>query len=601
MLILGLAAATYVFLLFLGYGLARLALPRSLILYRAWLAPWLGLSAAVVLLGWLSRLGMSVASSIYPVIIVGAALAGWSILRNRPSPPALSRRDRLKLPFAAAFLITLLLALYPLLSLSHLPTTISLFNFDSARFALGADFLKHGSLRQPPLYYSRSPLTADVLATIQERPGSFLLISLCGQLFGLPTYRVFFVLLAVIVAATTPLVGVFARVAGGNLAAVLLALTLSAFNVNQLYFFYHGFAGQVFCQGCLITAFLLLWTAENDRERRALNALMIGLVVCAMFDLYPVGAAFFLIPYGVYASFQLLSGREPKWLVIRRYSLPIAIAIGLNPFAFWHAQAAMRGVGEVAAGWTQPRWALPVDMIGLMTPAHVRGSALYGSESLAAAASIPIVGFAILGFRAWRNWRLTISVAMTVAGALLYFYAFRHFSYGYHKITTLFSFVMIGTFSIGVARILREQVAGWVQRYAITATVGLAAAGCLLAASPLIGLMEHTEWIVTPDLAELATIRPLAGARPIHILDLSDTRVWEELWAAAFLDPVMLLPEATASDAPLLEHPDELTLTNRDADPGAYEQAAELRKVLWKNGTYALLGPSAAGQPAGHP
>ena len=61
MLILGLAAATYGFFFFLGCGLARLALPRSLILYRAWLAPWLGLSAAVVLLGWMSRLGMSIA------------------------------------------------------------------------------------------------------------------------------------------------------------------------------------------------------------------------------------------------------------------------------------------------------------------------------------------------------------------------------------------------------------------------------------------------------------------------------------------------------------------------------------------------------------
>ncbi len=159
MLILGLAAATYSFFFFLGWGLARLALPRSLILYRAWLAPWLGLSAAVVLLGWLSRLGMSIASSIYPVTIVGAALAGWSILRKRPSLRARLRRDRLEVVLAAAFLITLLLALYPLLSLSDVPTTISLFNFDPARYALGADFLRNGSLRQLPLYYLQSPLT----------------------------------------------------------------------------------------------------------------------------------------------------------------------------------------------------------------------------------------------------------------------------------------------------------------------------------------------------------------------------------------------------------------------------------------------------------
>ena len=405
------------------------------------------------------------------------------------------------------------------------------------------------------------------------------------------------------VAAATPLVGVFTRFAGGSFAAVLLALMLSAFNINQLYFFYNGFCGQVFCQGCLITAFVLLWSAENDRKRWALNALMIGLVVCAMFDLYPEGSAFFLIPYGIYASFQLFFGQEPKWRVIRRYSLPIAIAIGLNPLAFWNGLAGMRwasGEGGEVGGWVMPRWALPVDMVGLMTAVRNPGPALYGSESLAAMASIPIVCLAIWGFWVWRNRPLTISVVMTVAGALLYFSAFRHFQYGYNKAAALSSFVVIGAFSTGVARVLRERVAGSLQRYAITATVGLAAIGCLLAASPVIGVMKHTAWIVTPDLAELAAIRPIAGSHPIHILDVSETRVWNQRWAAYFLDPVRLLPEATEYlDAPLLEPPDELTLINRSGDPGAYEQiSAQPRKVLWKNGTYALLGPRAAGQPA---
>ncbi len=409
----------------------------------------------------------------------------------------------------------------------------------------------------------------------------------------------YFVLLAVMVAATTPLVGVFTRVAGGNLAAVLLALALSAFNVNQLYFFYDGFCGQVFCQGCLITAFALLWRAENSRKRWALNALVIGLVVCAMFDLYPEGSAFFLIPYGIYASFLLFFGQEPKWRVIRRYSLPIAIAIVLNPLAFWNALSGMRWASGEVGGWVMPRWALPVDMVGLMTPVRNPGPALYGSESLAAAASIPIVCFAILGFWRWRNWRLTISTAMTVAGALLYFSAFRHFQYGYNKAAALSSFVVIGGFSTGVARILTEHVAGSLRRYAITATVGLAATGCLLAASPLIGLMKHTEWIVTPDLAELAAIRPIAGARPIHFLDASETRVWNQRWAAYFLDPVTLLPEDTGYlSAPLLEDPDELTLTNCNGDPSACLQSAQARKVLWKGGTYALFGPRATGQAA---
>src|ERR1039458_5011289 len=81
-----------------------------------------------------------------------------------------------------------------------------------------------------------------------QRPGTFLLISLFAALFHTQTYEIFTVLLAVVLAVTPPVVGIFVRVVSGNRFAALVALLMSALSVNPLYFFYHGCGGQVVCE-----------------------------------------------------------------------------------------------------------------------------------------------------------------------------------------------------------------------------------------------------------------------------------------------------------------------------------------------------------------
>jgi hypothetical protein len=48
MSVLFLAAAIYLYLSFLGWGLSRIALPRTLSQYRAWFAPLIGIMLAAV-------------------------------------------------------------------------------------------------------------------------------------------------------------------------------------------------------------------------------------------------------------------------------------------------------------------------------------------------------------------------------------------------------------------------------------------------------------------------------------------------------------------------------------------------------------------------
>src|SRR5690348_1997764 len=114
MSVLFLAAGIYLYLCFLGWGLTRIAVPRTLRQHRAYFVPWIGLMLAAVLGVRLSRLGMSAAAGIYWITGTAAAVGVLSLF-----PKFRSTRSRIvpRLTFMFSFLITLLLALYPLLCL----------------------------------------------------------------------------------------------------------------------------------------------------------------------------------------------------------------------------------------------------------------------------------------------------------------------------------------------------------------------------------------------------------------------------------------------------------------------------------------------------
>jgi len=613
-----LAVAIYLYLSFLGWGLTGIALPGTLSQYRAWFAPWIGMMLAAVLGVRLSRLGMGAAAAIYPITVVGAGFGIWSALLK---PRSLPRRGIPASALVFACLATLLLALYPLLYLHNGATTVSLFNSDPAYYAATARFLEAGSIRRPPVWDSSHPLAylVDCALVPKVRPGTFLLISLLAGLFHVQAYEIFTVLLAVVLAVTPPMVGIFVRVVSGSRFAALLAMLMSALSVNQLYFFYNGFAGQVFGQGCLIIAFTLSWKAEADQKHWSSYAFVLGLAVCAMLELYQEDVPLFLIPCSVYFVLQLLIAQTPRWRLVCRYALPVAIVFALDPFALWYCLVWLWSIRAVVAGWSMPRWALPTDIIGL-TNVYVPGA----GERIAAVASVPVGGLALWGFMHWRNPRLTLSVTSVVLALLLYEYGSRHFSYGYHKFAASLSFLLVGAFATGIARLVKDRSGILVRRYAAGAALTLVAAGCFLTAIPLIERMRLEQLSVSPDLVELTAIKQLAGN---HSIRLIEDRCWQQTWAVYFLDSVptllnkpsvyfqMEMRPPAVSDAFTLvakshhghgstteyfglseqtaPSADQVVLVPGSTGPSLAVLAPDLeqRRVLWQNSTYFLLGP----------
>jgi hypothetical protein len=621
MLVLFLAAAIYLYLFFLGWGLTCIALPRTLSQYRAWFAPWIGMMLAAVLGVRLSRLGMGAAAAIYPITVVGAGFGIWSALLK---PRSLPRRGIPLSAFVFACLVTLLLALYPLLYLHSGATTVSLGNPDPGYYAAVARFLEAGSIRRPPVWNVSQPLACLVDSGLfpHVRPGTFLLISLLAGLFHVQAYEILTVLLAVVVAVTPPMVGILVRVVSANRFAALVAMLMSALSVNQLYFFYHGFAGQIFGQGCLIIAFILLWKAESDQKHWFSYAFALGLTVCAMLELYQEDVPLFLIPCGVYFILQLLIAKTPRWRLVRRYTLVVGIVFALDPFAFWYCLVWLWSVRALVGGWPMPRWALPTDIIGLAS-VYLPGV----GERVAAIASIPVGCFALWGFLYWRNPRLTLSVTAVVLALLFYAYGGPHYSYGYHKLATDLSFLLIGAFATGVAQAVKGRRGFLVRRYAPGVALTLLAAGCFLTVMPLIQAMKRAQLFVSPDLVELTAIKRLAGN---HSIRLVEDRAWQQLWAVYFLDPIPTLLDNpsiyfTAAGIPNtdfhmptgpLASPNVLTLVSKAAyaltyfglperasagkvilvHPWAVVASSEQKRVLWQNGTYLLLGPESERQ-----
>jgi hypothetical protein len=564
----------------------------------------------------LSRLGMGATVAVHSITVVGAGVGILSVLpKLRPLPT----RSVPRTAFIFGFLATLLMALYPLLCLHAGPTTVSLGNIDPVTYAATARFLETGSIRHPPVCDVSHPLTYQVnhLIVWNSRPGTYLLISLLAGLFHLQTYEILIILLAVVLALTPPVVGIFVKVVSGNRLAALIALLMSALSVNQLYFFYQGFAGQVFGEGSLIIAFILWWKAENDQKHWSSYAFILGLTISGMLELYQEDAPLFLIPWSVYFVLQLLIAKTPRWNLACRYALPVGIAFALDPFAFWYCLIWLRSLTTVF-GWPMPRWALPADVIGLMN-VYLPGV----GECFAAIASIPVVCLVLWGFLYWRKPLLTLSVISTVLALLLYECAVLHYSYAYHKFADNLSFLLIGAFATGVSRAVKGRAGLLVRRYVAGAAVTFLAAGCFLTAIPLIEEMKSAQLSVSPDLVELTAIKQLAGG---HAVRLVEDRAWQQLWAVYFLDPVPTLldkpraffarwihtdspaspnaltlfsksPDASSPEyftlpEQALSSADQVVLVPTSIDPSlTVAPGPARRRVLWQNSSYLLVSP----------
>lgn len=300
-----LAAGIYFFFLLMGWGATRLILPESTRSYQFWIAPWFGLIVADISVVWLSRLGMGTNWSIYLVTLLGIGLLVFCKFFNVSLSMPLQKFDAI---IALGSLLALFLALSPLLAINPEPTTISLRNHDPIIYATTGDFLKLHGINQRPKIDLEYPSTLMISAALEpgHRPGCWLVLGLIASLFQLKTYEIFTISLSVFFALTPSLITIFTWVLAKHYLGAIIALTLSVFNVNLLYFNYHGFASQVLAQGCMILVFLWIYLGERGDEPDKSYLLPFGVTLSSLFTLYPEMGVFCIVQVVFYMAFKLI-------------------------------------------------------------------------------------------------------------------------------------------------------------------------------------------------------------------------------------------------------------------------------------------------------
>ena len=584
--IIGITIDIYLFFILMGWGITRLILPASTSPYQFWLAPWFGLIVTDISAVWLSRLGLGTNESVYLVTLLGVVLLVFCKFCKVPLSVPWKKFDGI---LALGSLIALFLALAPLFPENPFPTTISLENADPPFYAIVADFLKSHSIKQSPLFDPEHPSNDLIRKMLYpgNRTGCWLVFGLIASRFNLQTYQIFTITLGVFFALTPPLITIFTWVVTKRPFAALLSLTISVFNVNLLFFNYHGFAAQILAQGCLILAYLCFYLAEREDERFHYYLLALGLSISSLFTLYPEITIFLFVPLTFYCLLKIINTKNKalkKIALIKNILITFIVTTLIDPYGIWH------GTKYLLAASTQndvnmriPRWAFPVDMIGFISIHSHKNYSIY----LLLIASVLVTGLIILGLFNLGNKTFFLSIFTFSLAILLWFRVIREYPYAYYKATGFLLFAVIITFSVGLGSVVVwcSSKLGEISLQFIT--LWMVVIFSIIAILPMFQQMMATPFRVTPELVSLSEVPIIAKKRKIYI-GTYDT--WQQLWASIFLNKSrMAFLNLDPHNHPLnseIEKDSLLLVPASDWENQFFINKKD--KLIWKNDRYVI-------------
>jgi hypothetical protein len=531
------AAGIYLFFLLMGWGATRLILPKSTRSYQFWIAPWFGLIVADISVVWFSRLGLGTNWSIYLVTLLGISLLALCKFRKVSLSIPWQKFDAI---IALGTLIALFLALSPLLATNPEPTTISLRNLDPIIYANAGDFLKSHSINQEAEIDLEYPSTILISHALEpgHRPGSWLILGLIASLFNLKTYEIFTLTISIFFALTPSLITILTWVLAKHYLAAIISLTISVLNVNSLYFNYHGFAAQIFAQGCMVLVFLWLYLEESNDEPYESYLLPLGITLSSLFTLYPEIGLFCIIQICFYVAFNLINKNVQKHKFFKKITLVFALIGLIDPIAVWQGIQFVVIWSQGIAGWSMPRWAFPADIVGLFS---IHSGENYSNIFLIITNSL-VVALIALGIYCLDNKSLSLSSMAFIMIVLGWLGIARGFSYGYYKTTGFFTFIFITYFSLGLSfavfkvnSLLNHKfnknnlkfISFVIQSASICTVLFLNYASIL----PTFKTMEAQQLRVTRDLASLSNVALISQQK----INLELSTEWEQSWAMSLL------------------------------------------------------------------
>ncbi|MEQ9236147.1 hypothetical protein [Coleofasciculus sp. E2-BRE-01] len=595
LLIIGITVAIYWFFLVIGWGITRLSLPTSLRPYQLWLAPWFGLIVSSLFSLYLSQIGLNTNQSIYLLSILGIGLL---ILCKCKKVPLIIPLQQFDFVLVIGTVAVLFLALYPMMTIDGIPTTISLGNNDPNIYVVLGDFFKTHSVNQPPSIHPKDPSSYFIpwRLTPGFRLGSRLLFGLLASLLHLPTYKIFTITIGVFFALTPPLMAIFTLILSQDQFAATVALVISVLNVNFLFFNYQGFAAHIFGHGCLVVALILFELAERNHTSYRPYLLTLGLTISSLFIIYSEISVFLIGFIFIYAIVKLarLSRRS---VFLKNLSSLIIFVILINPLNVWHGLRYAFLASGLQAGWSMPRWAFPVDIIGFLS---IHANQVY-PPYLLIGTSLPILMLIFLGVSRLKNKDLWLLILTFSLGVLLWLKWGRDYSYGYYKAVGFTSFALIIAVSIALSELtiiisnFFYSLSKYTCKITVIILIGLMSTTAI---SPLFQKMSASHLSVNSDLVELSEAAKVAGSRTVYI---EESAYWEQMWMSYFLGKtrsVFMYPNEYYQQGNLYSDMSPMQVFSTVEEGGLvltrnwHDNFMNTDKLLWKNKIYSLIRPS---------
>lgn len=440
---------------FLGFGIARILLPKKLEEYALWFSPWLGLVLTVLMAIALNLGGIPLSKGKYLILLISLLLLIISFFLKRRK---ISLNEEL---FGIAFLtgLSFLLNILPLLYKVRFPTSISFGNLDVLTYSNVGDYLINNTINGIKALQPLNPYSWSVVDFLlySFRWGSPMILGFFSSVFNLRSYQVFTILVNLFFSLMLPLTYIYSKILFPKNKYLLLLLTFITFSLNStiLYMLYHVFFGQFIFMGLYLMVLILMqsYIEEIDTRKHAPNNydFLIGLTTAAVATIYPEGLLFILAPMFGLFTFNFFFNKERLFYLLTFLKI-IFITIIISPVTFGlsikqNIKLFVSTIGVTFIGWEKIRNANPIELVGLYNINYSKELTF----TLAIIFGLAVVLIWIIALTRIKNKILiTMNLLMVASFLIMYRYISPNF-FTYHRALTYTIFLYVILFAIGIA------------------------------------------------------------------------------------------------------------------------------------------------------
>ncbi len=580
-------------LIFLGFGLSYLILPKSFIKSSIlWLSPWTTIIVSIFYFVVMSLIGFSVDQAYAPFITALIIINIYVLTKVKPTFN-LNIKENLILGILVS--LTLILNLSPIIRHDKMLTTISMGNNDVIVYTNAGDYLKNHSVAES--YKTKINLGVKDILQIGYRWGTPMINAFFLKMLNLQGYQYTYAAQAVLFSLFIPLVYILFRILFGrpSIFGLLTTGVFTGFNVNLLYMLYHDFFGQVLFWGIEMLIFIFFYGYFNSREI-LLNKFnrydfILGIIIAVFYYSYHEPAIFMFTPLLIFLLIALYLKKKTLkyyfWALLRIAVIGFILSFKsiINAFIVDYIQVFILGP-KLPMGWqlfrSQIPYANPFEALGFWS--------IHNFEPLptilAVVLSIIILIIFIKGITRSQSKVLTISYL--VVFSLFFFWTgfYQHNFFAYNRTLTYILPLLIVLFSIGLTSLFEKQKLALGIIAIILISLELWSAVNLNKRFIKEHLSVEKSFVSIMDLKKIKVNEPIYAEYYVK----TNTPFWNQIWTDHFLyeTNISALPTVFNTDQSKNKVPDNsLVLVSKPVSSN-FSTKVILKNVIWENEYYKL-------------